>query len=127
MSGLSVKWERLPTWSPELEAGLSKTLRRDRAAIVAGVNGGWLEAYRINSGEAYMITRVEKGVLTCCCFQGRGVAAVMQWMWDRCEALGLTDIVFFTQRPALARLLKQFHFELDDYVFRARVGAEVKP
>jgi hypothetical protein len=117
-----MKVEKIRPWCDELDKGLSDTLRRDRQPLMDGVNGGWLEAYRLFDGKAYMITRVEKGVLTCCCFQGERVVEAMDWMHARSAALGLTDIVFFTQRPALARLLKKFNFELDDYVFRARVA-----
>jgi len=122
MSGASVKFEKIRSWCDELDRGLSETLREDRELLADGVNGGWLEAYRMWDGQAYMITRVERGKLTCCCYQGARVVEAMQWMWDRARALGLTDIVFFTRRPGLARLLRRFPFELDDYVFRARVA-----
>lgn len=117
-----MKIEKVRPWCDELDKGLGRVLRRDREVIIAGVNGGWLEAYRMWDGQAYMVTRVEKGVLTCCCYQGARVVEAMRWMRGRSAALGLTDIVFFTQRPGLARLLKDFNFELDDYVYRARVA-----
>ena len=117
-----VPFQKIRPWSTELDTGLSEVLRRDRQALVDGVNGGWLEAYRLWGGEAYMITRVEKGTLTCCCYQGARVREAMRWMRDRSQHLGLTDIVFFTRRPALARLLSEFDFQLDDYVYRARVA-----
>lgn len=116
-------FEKIRQWTPELEAGLSQTLRRDRDAIAEGVNRGWLEAYRLWGGEAYMVTRVERGVLTVCCYQGKRVAEAMLWMRGRASTLGLTSILFFTQRPGLARLLGPVvKFELDDYVYRADLG-----
>jgi hypothetical protein len=118
-----MKIEKVRPWCAELDQGLSETLRRDRQSLMDGVNGGWLEAYRLWDGQAYMVTRVERGTLTCCCYQGSRVVDAMRWMRARALKLGLTDIVFFTQRPALAKLLKEFNFELDDFVFRARVAA----
>lgn len=116
-------FEKIRQWTPELEDGLRDTLRRDRDALAEGVNRGWLEAYRLWGGEAYMVTRVERGVLTVCCYQGRRVAEAMLWMRGRAATLGLHAIVFFTQRPGLARLLgRVVNFQLDEYVYRAELG-----
>lgn len=113
-------FEKIREWTPELEAGISQAMGRDRDALAEGVNRGWLEAYRLWGGEAYMVTRVERGVLTVCCYQGKRVAEAMLWMRGRSMQLGLSAIVFFTKRPGLARLLGPvLKFELDDYVYRA--------
>jgi len=117
-----MKIEKIRHWCPELEQGLALTFGDDHDEIVESVNRGWLEAYRMWDGEAYMVTRVEKGVLTCCCYQGARVVEAMAWMRSRSAALGLTHIMFFTRRPALARLLRKFNFELSDYVYRAKVA-----
>jgi hypothetical protein len=117
-----MKIEKIYPWCGELDQGLSEVFGNDYDAIVRGVNARHLEAYRMWDGAAYMITRVELGVLTCCCYQGARVVEAMRWMRGRSAALGLHAIVFYTQRPALARLLKEFNFELQDYVFRAKVA-----
>jgi|SRR5581483_5882640 len=117
-----MKIEKIRQWTPELEAGLSQTFGRDHDLIVESVNKGWLEAYRLWDGEAYMITRVELGVLTCCCYQGGRLVEAMDWMRARSSALGLTAIVFHTKRPALARLLRKFNFQHEEHVFRAEVA-----
>jgi hypothetical protein len=117
-----MKIEKVFPWSPELDVGLSKTFAGDYDDIVLGVNARQLEAYRLWDGEAYMVTRVEKGVLTCCCYQGARLVEAMTWMYGRAASLGLTDVMFFTPRPALQRLLKKFPFKLDAYVFRAKVA-----
>jgi hypothetical protein len=117
-----MKIEKIFPWSPELDQGLSETFAGDYAEIVQGVNARQLEAYRMWDGAAYMVTRVEKGVLTCCCYQGSRLVEAMDWMRARSSQLGLTDIVFFTKRPALQRLLRKFDFQLDAQVFRARVA-----
>jgi hypothetical protein len=114
-----VKFEKVRPWCEELDRGLAQTFGHDHDAIVAGVNSGYLEAYRMWDGAAYMVTRVEKGVLTVCCYQGERVVEAMRWMNARSRMLGLHAIVFYTRRPGLARLLKEFDFQLDDYVFRA--------
>jgi hypothetical protein len=114
--------EKIRAWCEELEAGLSQTFAGDRDAIVEGVNGGWLEAYRLWGGEAYMVTRVERGVLTCCCYQGARVREAMRWMRAQCLRLGLSSIVFFTARPGLARLLGEFSPQLEQSVYRVKVA-----
>lgn len=117
-----MKIEKIHIWCPELEEGLRDTFGRDHDAIVDGVNRYGLEAYRLFDGEAYMVTRVEKGVLTCCCYQGARVVEAMRWMTERARALGLHAINFHTRRPGLKRLLREFPFKLDEYVFRAEVA-----
>lgn len=117
-----MKIEKLRRWCPELEAGLSLTFGRDHDQIVEGVDRGWLEAYRLWDGAAYMVTRTELGVLTCCCYQGSRLVEAMDWMRARSSALGLKAIVFHTRRPALARLLRKFRFEHEEHVFRAEVA-----
>jgi hypothetical protein len=117
-----MKIEKIRTWCAEAEIGLALTFGHDRDALVEGVNCGALELYRLWAGQAYMITRVDRGVLTCCCYQGARVVEAMRWMRAQCDRLGLHAIVFYTRRPALGRLLSQFHFELDEYVFRAEVA-----
>jgi len=116
-----MKIEKIRQWCPELDQGLSLTFGRDRDAIARGVNNGWLEAYRLWDGAAYMVTRVEHGELTCCCYQGERVIEAMRWMRATCARLGLHAIRFHTQRPGLQRLLHEFGFQLDAYVFRVEL------
>lgn len=117
-----MKIEKVRQWTDELDRGLSQTFAHDYDAIVEGVNRGWLEAYRLWDGEAYMVTRVERGVLTCCCYQGARVCEAMRWMRARSVALGLSAIVFYTKRRGLPRLLREFEPEAEETVYRIKVG-----
>lgn len=116
-----MKIEKIRQWCPEVEQGLSDTFGHDHDAIVEGVNQGWLECYRLWDGQAYMVTRVERGVLTCCCYQGARVCEAMRWMRARASALGLHAIVFFTRRRGLARLLREFGPSAEETVYRIAV------
>jgi hypothetical protein len=117
-----MKIEKIYPWNDEAERGLSLTFGRDRDQIIEGVNKRWLECYRLFDGAAYMVTRVEKGALTCCCYQGARLIDTTRWMRAQCQRYGLREIRFHTQRPALQRLLRrEFPFQLDEYVFRLEV------
>jgi hypothetical protein len=114
--------EKIRPWTPELDKGLSETFGHDYRALVEGVNGGWLEAYRLWAGQAYMVTRVERGTLTCCCYQGARVCEAMRWMRAQSVRLGLQHILFFTRRPGLARLLREFQPVAEETVYRIKVA-----
>jgi hypothetical protein len=115
-----VNIERIRNWTPELEEGLCYALGGDRDIIAAAVNAGRLEAFRLFGGEAYMVTRVERGTITVCCYQGARVREAAEWLFERKKQLGLGPVRFHTRRPGLARLLKGFGFEHKEHVFEAR-------
>ncbi len=110
--------ERIHPWNEEAEAGLSQTFGHDRELIIKGVNVGSLELWKLWHGKAWMVTRVEAGVLTCCCYQGERVADAMAAMVEDSHRLGLKAIQFFTRRPGLARLLADFHPMPQETVYR---------
>lgn len=117
-----MKIEKIYPWSDEADRGLSRALRGERDEIVAGVNARGLECYRLWDGTAYMVTRVEAGELTVCCYQGGRTIEACAWVRAQCQRLGLRSIRFHTPRPALQRLLKKFNFKLDEYVYRCEVA-----
>lgn len=117
-----MKIEKIFPWSDEADRGLSMCLGRDREAIIRGVNERGLECYRLWDGQAYMVTRVQEGELTCCCYQGSRLVEACAWMRAQCQRLGLTAIRFHTKRPALERLLHKFNFEHEEHVFRCKVA-----
>lgn len=108
-------------WTPEADEGLSYALGEDRDIIAAAVNAGRLELFRLWGGAAYMVTRVERGTVTCCCYQGERAREAGRWLFERARALGLHRVRFHTKRPGLARLLSEFGFEHKEHVFEARV------
>lgn len=103
-----MKIERIRAWSAELAEGLGETVGRDLAEIREGVNLGWLEAYRLWDGAAYMVTRHEGRTLTCCCYRGERVAEALAWVLSRGPALGFDCVRFHTSRRGLPRLLRDF-------------------
>lgn len=109
--------EKLSAWSAELAAGLGDTVGRDAEEIREGIEAGWLEAYRLFDGRAYMVTRTEGRTLTCCCYRGERVAEAVAWVLERAPRIGVDRIVFHTRRPGLARLLRQFKPALLETVF----------
>lgn len=117
----TLKVERVRHWCAAADAGLSETFGHDYEQIVAGVNGGWLELWKLWDGEAWMVTRVEAGVVTCCCYQGVNVRDAIQAVVDDARRLGLRAVVFFTKRRGLARLLKEFRPTAEETVYRIAI------
>lgn len=117
-----MKIERLQQWTNEAEEGLCYAMGEDRDIIAAAVNAGRLECFRLWDGAAYMVTRVERGVVTVCCYQGERALEAAQWVFERARLLGLRRVRFHTPRPGLARLLKGFGFEHREHVFEAGVS-----
>jgi hypothetical protein len=117
-----MKIEKIFPWSPEAERGLSRSLGRDRDAIVTGVNSRGLECYRLWDGQAYMVTRVAEGELTVCCYEGARTVEACAWLRAQCQRLGIRWIRFHTERPALPRLLQKFNFQLAEYVYECEVA-----
>lgn len=119
-----MKIEKIHPWTGELDRGLEGTYGHDYAQIVEGVNRRWLEAYRLWDGAAYMVTRVENGVLTVCCYRGSRVLEAARWLRSRAAELKLSGFVFFTRRPGLARLLRAggLPFAQEETVYRLEVA-----
>lgn len=116
-----MKIERIRQWTQEAEEGLCYALGEDRDIIAASVNAGRLELFRLFEGEAYMVTRVERGTVTVCCYQGGRTREAAEWLFEHARRLGLGRVRFHTRRPGLARLLKGKGFEHREHVFEARV------
>jgi hypothetical protein len=111
----------VPAWAPAADTGLSETFGFDYDALVKGVNAGVLELWKLWDGEAWAITRVEAGTLTCCCYQGRDARAWMAWLMEQGRRMGLTAVVFYTKRRGLARMFQQYGFLEQETVYRAPV------
>jgi hypothetical protein len=116
-----LKVELIRHWCDEAERGLSETFGHDRGLIVHGVEVGVLELWKLWDGDAWMVTRVEAGVLTCCCYQGVAVRDAMRAMVGECRRLNLRAIQFFTRRKGLVRLLRDFEPEEQETVYRIAI------
>lgn len=114
--------ERIRTWTSEADLGLCYAVALDREELVAGVNRGRLELFRLWDGEAYMVTRVERGTVTVCCYQGARLLEAAAWVIARARELGLRRLRYHTKRPAIARLVrKAIAMQLLEHVFEAEL------
>ena len=114
--------ERIRTWNSEAELGLCYAIGRDREELLEGVNAGRLELFRLWAGEAYMVTRVERGTVTVCCYQGARLLEAAAWLVARARELGLRRIRCHVTRPAIARLVRRaIALELAEQVFEAEL------
>jgi hypothetical protein len=100
---------------------LNETLGYDRDQIVAAVDNGVCELWKLWDGASWAVTRVEMGVLTCCCYQGTDARAWMDWLMDTGRRMNLKAIQFYTRRPALQRMFAEYNFEALETVYRAEV------
>lgn len=111
----------MPRWCDEAEAGLSETLGHDRDLIAAAVDNGVCELWKLWNGESWAVTRVEMGVLTCCCYQGVDCRSWMDWLMQQGKRMNLKAVQYYSSRPALARIFAEYGFEPLETVYRAEV------
>lgn len=116
--------KRLTSWSDEADRALAGVVGEDRAEIVDGVNAGRLELYRLNSGQAYVVLQADALTreLIVVCLAGCGMHEIRDWLASVVRDHGLKAARFFTQRPALARLVEgrpaRYPLKLLGYVYR---------
>lgn len=111
--------EKVPRWCEAAERGLCETFGCERELIVAGVERGTLELWRLWHGEAWSVTRIDAGVITCCCYQGVDLAAWAGWLMDRARRMQLRSVLFYTAKPGVARIVRRFGFVPQETVYRA--------
>lgn len=95
------------------------------ADIAAEVQSGRAEAWRLNSGMAYMVTRIEgtaKGLeLVVIALEGRNIRQLAPEIISQARAVGCRSIRFHTQRPGMAKIMKAFGFNEAERVYRAEL------
>jgi hypothetical protein len=116
--------EKISRWCLEAERGLCESFGGDRDELVAGVEQGTLELWKLNDGKAWMITRVSRGVLVVHCFQGEGLRAIAPAVHRIAQRNGLQAIEFWTARPGLARMLRALRFSPIVTAYRCEVSRE---
>lgn len=122
--GPALTLEKRSAWCAEAERNLAKTFGNDREAIIARVNAGTMELWKINGGQAWMVTRAAFGVLTVCCLEGSGLAGIAPAIMRIAISNGMEAVEFWTRRPGLARLLRAFNLEQLETGYRCRVPHE---
>jgi hypothetical protein len=99
--------EKMPTLSPGIERNLRIAIDSDYKELSSQIKAGIAELWRVNEGEAYAITRLEKpATLMVCCYQGSGVAGFAQYIVEVAKRNGMTKVAFHTERRGLPRLIK---------------------
>jgi len=97
----------------------------DLPEILAEVEQGQAEAWRIDGGKAYMVTRIESGTqgheLVVVCFEGRSLRQYAEHIIDKARAAGCGSIRYHTDRPGMGRMLERFGFEVAETVYRALI------
>jgi hypothetical protein len=104
-------------WDAEAERGLSRTLGDYRDEMVRNIRDGVNELYRVNGGQSWLVTRVEGNALVVVCVQGSGLKDLAAVLHQAMQAHGLKRALFWTRRPALARMLKRYGFVEKETLF----------
>lgn len=110
-------------WSDRAERALAPTLTTERDSIVADVQAGRVELWEIDAGACWLVTCVTAGELVVCCVQGRGLLPLSDYLVGIARRQGLRRIRWFTERPALARMLKHLKPKLAGYVYHVDLEA----
>jgi hypothetical protein len=116
-----MRLERL-SWQ-EVAPHVPISCRGDEADIAAEVDAQIAEAWRINDGQAHMITRLEQNAegveLVVIALEGRGLAGLAPSIINAGRAAGARSIRFHYVRPGMLRMLKPFGFDEVERVARA--------
>lgn len=115
----AVKLEKLT--AAEIAAHVSTAAGQDWRLIAEEIDSGSCEAWRVNAGEAFMVTRIEHRTneLVVVCFEGRGLRAVADAIMEQAKHIGCRSIRFHTGRPALGKMMQRFGFDELERVYRA--------
>lgn len=89
----------------------------DREIIADEIKQGISELWEISEGKAYCVTRIEEHELVIVCFGGKGLIDAAPTIFEAAKAHNLS-IRFHTNRPALARLLKNYKPRYIQHVYR---------
>lgn len=87
------------------------------------VEQGIAYLWRVNDGESYAITRLEKDekaggpVLVICCYEGRDVGAFARQMIEAARALGFKGVRAHVSRPGMYRIGKRLGFIEQERVY----------
>lgn len=99
---------------------LTKSLSGDDQVLRQQCDAGIAQCWRLQGGQAYMLTRSEKKELVVCCFEGKNLGEVISGVIFAAKRCGFTSIRFHTKRPAILKLLKQ-EFSLVENIYRRKL------
>ncbi|MDQ6970926.1 MAG: hypothetical protein Q9M16_10495 [Mariprofundus sp.] len=102
--------ERLTHWTNEAGESLCFSVGDDEAEIKRQVNAGISRLYRLDDGDAWLVTRLERFgkrvELACLCFEGRNMAKWAKIIKIEAKKAGVDVIRFHVKNDAVARLVR---------------------
>lgn len=105
----------------EIAPHIQQSAAEDLPVILTEIEQGECEAWRVDQGKAYMVTRIEHPELVVVCLEGRGLRQIAPDIIARARRLGLRSIRFHTSRPGMGRVMQAFGFTEAERVYRTRL------
>lgn len=106
-------------WSAEVEAVLLPVLRDDLQLLRQQVRAGIAEVWQLEG--LHLLTRIENKELVVCCAVGEGLDRLSPFIQAAAKNKGCETIRYHSQRPALARLLKEYGFKEVERIYQMQV------
>lgn len=117
-----MKFKKLKELNGAVMVRMQTALGTDCNILAHEVEQGQAELWECDGGESYLITRVDYDELVLCCYEGKNVKQMMPHLIAAAQAKGLKAVTFFTDRPGVARMLKEYKPVLSQYVYRIEVA-----
>lgn len=112
-------------WNDDLEITLAQSAGADMACVRADVKAGLAKAYRVkhddNGTDSWAVLRGDGEQLVVVCYEGRDLKHAAKAIKDIAAKSGFNEICFFTEHPALARLIADLKPTLVQYVYLVEV------
>lgn len=112
-------------WSDHLEQALAQSAGADMALVRADVKAGLAQAYRVEHGDSgadsWAVLRGDGEQLVVVCYEGRDLKHAAHEIKAIAAQSGFSGICFFTEHPALARLIADLKPTLVQYVYLVEV------
>ena len=94
-----------------------KSLGCDVEVLKKECDSGVSQCWRMQNGEAYMLTRAENKELVICCFEGKNLSEIISGVIKAAKNSGFISIRFHTNRPAIIKLIKE-EFYYEEHIFK---------
>ena len=106
----TLKIQHLKCWVNEADEGLLISVNDDYDEIKAQVNNGISRLYKLNDGEAWLVTRIEsigsRLELVGLCFEGKNFATWAKVIISEARKAGIDCVRFHVRNEAVARLVR---------------------
>lgn len=102
----------------------------DLPGILEEIRQGIAEGWRVNGGEAWMVTRIEHTPhgreLVVVCFEGRNLAGITPQIIERARVAGMASVRAHTNRPGCARIYERSGAVEVERVYRVELHGRQK-